>query len=58
MPKVPKGVVMKQATILIIEDDADIVELLQYNLAKEGFKVRVARGETPVCMRPAATGRT
>ncbi|MEZ6018875.1 MAG: response regulator transcription factor, partial [Planctomycetota bacterium] len=43
MPKVPKGVVMKQATILIIEDDADIVELLQYNLAKEGFKVRVAR---------------
>jgi len=34
---------MKQATILIIEDDADIVELLQYNLSKEGFRVRVAR---------------
>ena len=34
---------MKQATILIIEDDGDIVELLQYNLSKEGFRVRVAR---------------
>ncbi|HPF13053.1 MAG: response regulator transcription factor [Planctomycetes bacterium] len=34
---------MKQSTILIIEDDADIVELLQYNLTKEGFRVRVAR---------------
>ena len=34
---------MKQATILIIEDDADIVELLQYNLSKEGYRCRVAR---------------
>ncbi len=34
---------MSQETILIIEDDADIVELMQYNLAKEGFQVRIAR---------------
>ncbi|MCP5023170.1 MAG: response regulator transcription factor [bacterium] len=34
---------MSQKTILIIEDDADIVELMQYNLAKEGFQVRIAR---------------
>ncbi|MFT4648599.1 MAG: DNA-binding response OmpR family regulator, partial [Glaciecola sp.] len=34
---------MSQTTILIIEDDADIVELMQYNLAKDGFKVRIAR---------------
>ncbi len=34
---------MSKETILIIEDDADIVELMQYNLAKEGFQVRIAR---------------
>lgn len=40
---------MKQATILVIEDDADIVELLQYNLSKEGFRVRIARdGDTGI----------
>ncbi len=43
----PSSKPMKQATILVIEDDADIVELLQYNLAKEGFRVRIARdGDT------------
>ena len=43
MQATPKQNQMKQETILIIEDDGDIVELLQYNLAKEGFRVRVAR---------------
>lgn len=38
---------MAKASILIIEDDPDIVELLQYNLEKEGFPVRTAGdGET------------
>jgi two-component system alkaline phosphatase synthesis response regulator PhoP len=29
-------------TVLIIEDDADIVELVQYNLQREGFRVHAA----------------
>ncbi len=33
---------MTAATILIIEDDPDIVELMQYNLTKSGFAARVA----------------
>jgi len=31
-----------QQTILIVEDDADIAEGLQYNLKREGFRVAVA----------------
>jgi two-component system, OmpR family, alkaline phosphatase synthesis response regulator PhoP len=31
-----------QQTILIIEDDADIAESLQYNLKREGFRILVA----------------
>ena len=27
---------------LVVDDDPDIVELLQYNLTKEGFEVRTA----------------
>lgn len=34
---------MSKPTIVIIEDDADICELLQYNLEREGFSVTVAR---------------
>lgn len=26
-------------TILIVEDEKDIVKMLEYNLAKEGFKI-------------------
>ena len=33
---------MSKASILIIEDDPDIVELLQYNLEKESYSVRTA----------------
>ena len=29
--------------LLIIEDDPDIVELVQYNLEREGFRVAAAR---------------
>ena len=29
-------------TILIVEDDADIAESLQYNLKREGFRPTVA----------------
>jgi two-component system phosphate regulon response regulator PhoB len=34
---------MAKDPILIIEDDPDIVELLQYNLEKEGYPVRTAK---------------
>jgi DNA-binding response OmpR family regulator len=38
---------MSRQSILIIEDDADILELLSYNLTREGFQVHVAQdGET------------
>ena len=30
---------MRKATILVIEDDKDIVELVRYNLEREGFRV-------------------
>jgi two-component system phosphate regulon response regulator PhoB len=33
---------MSKAKILIVEDDADIAELLRYNLAKEGYSISVA----------------
>jgi len=40
---------MPSSTILVIEDDADIVELLQYNLERDGFSVITATdGETGV----------
>jgi DNA-binding response OmpR family regulator len=40
---------MPSTTILVIEDDPDIVELLQYNLERDGFGVLTARdGETGV----------
>ena len=34
---------MSKGTILVVEDDRDIVEVLRYNLAKDGFKVLEAR---------------
>lgn len=47
MLNVQSTTAMAKASILIIEDDPDIVELLQYNLEKEGFPVRTAAdGET------------
>ena len=33
---------MTKASLLLIEDDPDIVELLRYNLEREGFSVRAA----------------
>lgn len=37
---------MSRQTILVVDDEEDILELLEYNLAKEGFRVvRVASGE-------------
>ncbi len=34
---------MPKESLLIIEDDPDIVELVQYNLEREGFRVQAAR---------------
>ena len=34
---------MGQKTILIVDDEKDIIELLSYNLAKEGYSVLTAR---------------
>jgi two-component system, OmpR family, phosphate regulon response regulator PhoB len=33
---------MRKPTLLVIEDDPDIVELLRYNLEREGFRVLVS----------------
>ena len=33
---------MRKPTLLVIEDDPDIVELLRYNLEREGYRVLVA----------------
>ena len=33
---------MKQQKILVVDDEPDILELVQYNLEKEGFAVRTA----------------
>ena len=33
---------MKQQKILVVDDEPDILELVQYNLEKEGFSVRTA----------------
>jgi len=33
---------MSQKTILVVEDEKDIVELIRYNLEREGFRVRAA----------------
>jgi two-component system phosphate regulon response regulator PhoB len=38
--------VLKQQTILVVDDEEDILELLEYNLTKEGFRVvKVSSGE-------------
>jgi two-component system alkaline phosphatase synthesis response regulator PhoP len=34
---------MARERILVIEDEPDIAEVLQYNLEKEGFEVEMAR---------------
>ncbi len=34
---------MKRRTVLVIDDEEDLVELVRYNLEKEGFVVRSAR---------------
>lgn len=34
----------KAYKVLAVDDDADILELLQYNLVKEGYEVRIANG--------------
>lgn len=35
----PQGVAMAKAKILVVEDEEDIIELVTYNLAKEGYQV-------------------
>ena len=38
---------MKKPTILLVDDEEDILELLEYNLAREGFEIeKAATGET------------
>ena len=34
---------MKRETILVIEDEPDILEVIEYNLAREGYRVKTAR---------------
>lgn len=39
MPRGPANPKMKKAKILLIEDEPDILEVLDYNLTREGYKV-------------------
>ena len=39
---IPTGACMTQKTILVIEDEHDIVELIRYNLERESFRVKAA----------------
>ncbi len=42
---------MKREKILVIEDEADILELLQYNLEREGYRVFTAmKGEEGILL--------
>ena len=34
---------MKSEKVIVIEDEADILEVIEYNLAREGYRVRSAR---------------
>ena len=34
---------MKSEKVIVIEDEADILEVIQYNLEREGYRVRTAR---------------
>lgn len=34
---------MKRETILVIEDEPDILEVIEYNLSREGYRVKTAR---------------
>ena len=42
---------MRKATVLVIDDETDLVELVRYNLEKDGFKVEgAADGETGLAL--------
>src|SRR3974377_241048 len=44
--RLPAGGIMANEHILVVEDEEDILELLRYNLTKEGFRVTgVTSGE-------------
>src|SRR5262245_60929782 len=42
MPSLHPSRSMRKPTLLVIEDDPDIVEVVRYNLEREGFRVLVA----------------
>lgn len=45
-PTVPKSGVMARERILVVDDEEDLLELINYNLTKEGYRVTcVASGE-------------
>jgi DNA-binding response OmpR family regulator len=45
---------MANESILVVEDEADIAELIRYNLDKEGFRVTCAEtGEQAATRAPA-----
>ena len=50
---------MSKGTILVIDDEKDLIELVQYNLEKEGYDV-IAAGDGPSGMEVIrrSTGRT
>ena len=50
---------MAKETILVVEDEEDIRELLKYNLEKEGYQVfGAATGEEGLAGRPGPPARS
>jgi two-component system phosphate regulon response regulator PhoB len=46
--QVPTATVMVREKILIVEDEIDILEVIEYNLSREGYRVlSIARSEAP-----------
>ena len=43
---------MKREKILVVEDEGDILEVVQYNLAREGFKVVSVRDKSVLTFVP------
>ena len=49
---------MSKGTILVIDDEKDLLELVRYNLEKDGFDVICAPTADAAWRSPRSTGRT
>jgi two-component system phosphate regulon response regulator PhoB len=49
---------MAEQTILVVEDEEDFVELLRYNLARNGYRVEAVTTGPEAVRGPEPWGRT